>query len=323
MKKYLVGVVLGLVVMGACAQTVSSADASSDVAAKAGTAAADVTGQPVGASGASVSDAAMDAAAMQPAAPASTNRTGLPPGVITEQNPLKLAIIEQRGAKKAYYRPNVNMPDLSNEDALRGTLSAGKSEAQARGELLGYMPKLRVLPCVDGCDGSAYDKAVAALVAGYRGTMPNIAYRGEMVVRVSRFHHLSFLASMVPTFNESISIQFVMQGRLVTLSKAAMDNHGSATDLAEQLGAALGTQVLMQLGLGITPGVTIPESKNALHAVSSSVLKVGGAILSAVGTDSAHSTVGPVTEGDVALLPAIDGIGPNEVDPLTETSGIE
>jgi hypothetical protein len=319
MRKYLVGVALGMMAMGSYAQAVSTADAASEVAVNAVGAAGAVAGQPVMAA----SDADVDPAALVPAQPASTHRTGLPPGVITEQNPLKLAIIEQRGARKAYYRPNENMPDLSNEDALRGKLSDGKTEAQARGEVIGYMPRLRVIPCSDGCDGSAYDKAVAALVSGYRGTMPNIAYRGEMLVRVSRFHHLSFLSSMVPTFNESISIQFVMQGRLVTLSKAAMDNHGSATDLAEQLGSTLGTQVLLQLGVGIAPGVTIPEQNTGLHSATHSVLKVTGAILGAIGTDTARSTVGPVPEGDVSLLPAIDGIGPNEVDPLTETTSIE
>jgi hypothetical protein len=253
----------------------------------------------------------------------SSHQTSLPPGIITEQNSLKLAIIEQQGAKKAYYRPNESMPDLSNEDALRGRLSSGRTQEQARRELVGYMPRLRIIPCSDNCNSSAYDEAAAALIKGYRGTMPNVAERGEMIVRISHFHHLSFLASMVPTFNESISIQFVLQGRLVTLDKAAMDNHGSATDMAEQLGALLGTQVLMQLGVGIAPSVTIPASKTALNSAKHSVLKVGSSILNVVGTDSAHSTIGPVPDGDISLLPAIDGIGPNEIEPLTETTEIE
>jgi hypothetical protein len=255
-------------------------------------------------------------------APAQIN---LPPGIITEQNPLKLAIIEKQGAKKAYYRPNENMPNLSNEDALRGTLSEGKTETQARSEIIGYMPRLRVTPCPDDCNSSAYDKAVDALVKGYRGTMPNIVEQGEMAVRISHFHHLSFLASMVPTFNESISIQFVLQGRLVTLEKAAIagSNGASATSMAEQLGALLGIQVLMQLGIGIAPGVTVPAEKTTLHAAEHSVLKVTGAILNALGTDVERSSVGPVPDGDVSLLPAIDGIGPNEVEPLTETTAIE
>lgn len=268
--------------------------------------------------------AASDATAVS-SRPTPENSTGLPPGVITEQNPLKLAVISSKEwAKKAYYRPNDNMPDLSNEDLLRGVLSPGKTREQASREVIGSLPRLVVLPCSDGCSGSAYDDAVDALERGYRGDSKNVAERGQMIVRISRLHHRSFLAGLVPTFNDSISIQFVLQGRLVTLSKAgiaaaAHGSGGNSTNMAEDLGALLAVHLLRELGVGIAPTFTVPAPKNGFHDAIAGVLTAGNTLLSAVGTDSPVSSVGPVPDGDVALLPAIDGIGANEVDPMTET----
>lgn len=260
------------------------------------------------------------------ASPNPAAQSSLPPGVITEQNPLKLAVIDsKKWARKAYYRPNENMPDLINEDLLRGMLPAGKSTEQARSEVVGYLPRLVVLPCSDGCSGSAYDNAVDALKKGFRGETPNIVERGEMIVRISHLHHRSILANFVPTFNDSISVQFVLQGRLVTLSRAgiaaaAHGSGGNTTDMAEGIGAQIGKSLLLDMGVGVAPVFTVPVLGDGLHKAMTGVLMVGNAVLRAVGTDTAESTVGPVPDGDVSLLPAIDGIGPNEVEPLTETT---
>ena len=74
--------------------------------------------------------------------------------------------------------------------------------------------------------------------------------------------------------------------------------------MTEQLDALLDTQILMQLGGGIAPSVTIPASKMALYSAE-------------------YLTVGPVPDDDISLLSAIDGIRLNEIDPLTETTEIE
>jgi hypothetical protein len=268
------------------------------------------------------SDSMTGEASLKPAA-----QNDLPPGVITEQNPLKLAVIANRtGAKKAYYRPNESMPDLSNEDILRAKLSSGKTIKQLNNEAIGSLPRLVVIPCSDGCSGSAYDDAVDALKKGYRGEHPNtIIQRGEMRVRISKFHHRSILANLVPTSNDSISIQFVLQGRLVTISKAgialmANGNGGSTTAMAEELGATLAVQLLFELGLGIAPACTTPVPHDGVHKAMTGVITAGHTFLRAVGTDAPDSTVGPVPDGEVELLPAIDGIGPNEVEPLKETT---
>jgi hypothetical protein len=84
--------------------------------------------------------------------PSAKQAQELPPGVTTEQHPLKRAFLAKGSAESALFRPNANMPEIVNEDLLREMSDSGKAPSKVV-QFAGYMPKIKVLPCATGCEG--------------------------------------------------------------------------------------------------------------------------------------------------------------------------
>ena len=114
------------------------------------------------------------------AAPA-TAEANLPEGVTTER--IRSSRLTRQGSVEASaVPPSENMPQVVNEDLLRDMSESGKAPGNAS-EFVGYLPKLKVLPCAQGCEGKDYARAVAEFIKGYRGNGRSFKERGEMIVQ--------------------------------------------------------------------------------------------------------------------------------------------
>jgi hypothetical protein len=319
MKRLALGLLVGLMTMGAMAQEAAS-DVNPTVQADANQAASDAAAM-----------AEQDRLANMPAQPAgtaaaaaqaagTTDQPQLPAGVTTEQNPLKVAFMEKSSSVPAYFRPNQNMPEIVNEDLLRGYAENGKATGRNAHALIGYMPRLKVIPCPVDCSGSDYDKAVAAFIKGYQGEWGrNFQPRGEMIVQVRWFHERPWYQRSLPYGTDSFGVEFMLEGKVVSLGKKSIVGSSvTADELAENIGSKLGFELAYTLGMGVKP-TYINQPDSATNAVVGAVHATATALDSIFGADDVRPRVEPATEANSNLLPAIDGIQPNEIAPMTGT----
>ncbi|GHD81800.1 hypothetical protein ACFSQE_12015 [Vogesella fluminis] len=282
MKRYIVGLVLGL------AAHVAVADAV-------------------------VSDAAQGAVvAVGEAAP-------LPAGVITEQHPLKKAYVEKAGTGALLFRPSENMPEIVHEDMLRGAAENGKTPEMVS-QFIGYLPKLTVLPCAKGCEGADYEAAVKSFLKGYQGNGKHFKERGEMKVQVRWFHHRPWYLRHVPYGEDIFGVSFIMEGKLVSLGRSSGIGIGVTTkNLASPLGARLAAELAFTAGLGLKPTFLREMEEGTVRKVAVAMGEFDSAVTSALGSENVRSRIEPVPAGDEykALLPAVDGILPGEIAPIS------
>lgn len=287
MKTYLVCLMMSLAVMSASAR-----DVSADVA-----------------------DGAVVVPAVTAGDPADAKQ--LPADVVTEQNPLKTGFMAKATAAPALFRPNPSMPEVVNEDLLRGMVDTGKVPSAAprkASTIIGYIPKLKVLPCAKGCSGSDYDRAVKEFVTAFRGDSKLYAERGEMIVQVRWFNVRPFLMRQMPYSSDLFGISFVLEGKLVSLGmKSGAGISVSAHELASDMGARLAMELEFSLGMGVKP-TFLTATNDAGVGVTGAVMSTGAAINGLMGIEDVRSRIEPVTMDQArALLPAIDGINPGEV----------
>jgi hypothetical protein len=314
MKRMALGLVLSLMMMGAIAQETASG-VNMDTQAVASPEASD----------AAAIAAEQDRLANMPALPAGTaavagGNSSLPAGVTTEKNPLKVAFMEKAKSVPAYFRPNPNMPEIVNEDILRGMSENGKATGRNVNALIGYMPKLKIIPCPVDCSGADYDKAVAAFINGYEGEWgPHFQHRGEMIVQVRWFHARPWYARSLPYGTDSFGVSFMLEGKVVSLGKKSLvGGKVTADSLAQDLGSKMGFELAYTLGMGVKP-TYINQPDATSYAVIGAVLTTGAAVDSLLGADDVRPRVEQATEANSNLLPAVDGIQPNEIEPITHT----
>lgn len=288
MKRYAVGLLLGLTALGAMAQ------AASDVK----------------------TEQVAPTAEAQPVAPVAQATSVSTP--VTEQNPLKQEFLAKSSSKPALFRPSENMPEITNEDLLRGMSESGKKPGRTP-DVIGYMPKLKVLPCAKGCEGKDYDRAVAEFIKGFRGNSKNFKERGEMIVQVRWYNTRPFLMRQLPYSADVFGVSFMLEGKVVSLGKkSGVGVSISSYELAKDIGARLATELAFSLGMGVKP-TYLSTTNNASAGVGGSIMAAGAAVDGMLGVDDVRPRIEPATEANNNLLPAIDGILPNEVEPITET----
>jgi hypothetical protein len=319
------GLVLGLMTMGAMAQQAATdVNDNTQRVLEAQTAAVQAASNPVAPDAATTAAAAEeDRLANLPAKPASAGGAAaaqLPMGVTTEQNPLKVAFMAKATYKPALFRPNQNMPEIVNEDLLRGYAENGKAAGRNVSNLIGYMPKLKVIPCQVECSGADYERAVAEFIKGYEGDGANFQYRGEMPVQVRWFKSRGFLQTLVPYGSDEFGISFMLEGKVISLGKAgSAGGNMKAHSLAYDIGAKLGFELAYTLGMGVKPSY-LSDTNNITNGVAGAIMTTGTAVDGILGVDDVRPRVEPATEANSRnLLPAIDGIQPNEVLPIAET----
>lgn len=294
MKRYVVGLILGLSALGAMAQ-----EASNEVKVE----------QAV--------QVEQPAAAVAVAPAPSAEAAALPAGVVTEQNPLKKEYLVKAKLKPAVFRPSPNMPEITNEVLLRGMVDSGKAPGKVS-SVIGYMPKLKVLPCATGCEGSDYERAVKEFIKGYRGDGKSFEERGEMIVQVRWFKVRPFLMVQMPYGADEFGVSFMLEGKVVTLGKnSGVGKTIYARELARDIGARLAVDLAYSMGAGGRSNILL--AAEALEGnFATGVSNVHTGVNGALGVTDTRSRIEPATAQHANLLPAIDGIGPNEIEPLKQ-----
>jgi hypothetical protein len=248
---------------------------------------------------------------------ASTNVPALPDGVTTDKNPLKQAYIFNGKNTPYLFRPNPSMPEIVNEYVLQDMVKSGK-EPKNVSQTLGYMPKLKVLPCAKGCEGRGYEKAVKELIKGYRGDGKTFQERGELIVQVRWFYERPFLMRQVPYSADLFGISFMLEGKVISMGKASgVGKSIDAHALARDIGARLGFELAFSLGMGVKPPFLVPEEGRD-KGMAAKFMNAATAVDGMLGVDDVRPRIEPATEADAGLMPAIDGIKPNEIEPITQ-----
>lgn len=267
--------------------------------------------------------AASEPASEVAAAPPSQSAQGaLPQGAVVRTDDANLAYMRksnfQAPADLTVFRPSENMPELSREFLVENV--TGLSNV----DLIGHMPRLKVLPCPKGCNGSSYEKTVAKFVRGYDSAVSTnkAQYRGEMTVQVRWFHEKMLF---VPLSVNNFGISFVYEGKLISLGKTSASRSTTQVGaLAEEVGQRLAFDMLFRAGAGIRP--TFLKALDADSATGSAAIALGSglaAVQSLTGADDARSRIEPAsTETHKHLLPAVDGIAPGEYKPINEAKFI-
>lgn len=258
-------------------------------------------------------------ASVVPAAPSAVESavSTLPEGVVTTTHPLKLAFLTQSNSQPTVYRPNRNMPEIVNEDVMRGMREAGESPG-GFSEFVGHLPKLTVLPCEKGCAGEDYEKTVAHFLRSYRGERKHFVERGEMIVQVRWFNRRGYMARQLPYGADTFGISFLYEGKLVSLGRSAgVGSDKPAERLAEEMGARLAVELAFTVGMGAKPLFVTKTTPNELVQ---GFMDASRAVNGMLGAEDVRSRIDPATlEAHKHLMPAIDGIEPGEVAPITET----
>ncbi|MEM8516300.1 hypothetical protein [Janthinobacterium sp. CAN_S7] len=246
---------------------------------------------------------------------APADATALPEGVATDKNPLKQAYIHNSKNTPAVFRPNPSMPEIVNETVLRGYAEDSK-EPKDVSQFMGYMPKMKVLPCAKGCEGRDYDRAVKSLIEGFRGDKKLYQERGEMIVQVRWFNVRPFLQRQLPYGADLFGISFMLEGKVVSLGKSSGAGKSiSAYELARDIGARLGMELALSLGMGVKPPALEPvEGRDKVLAAK--FMNASAALNDFQGIEDVRPRIEPATEAHAVLLPAIDGIRPNEINPI-------
>jgi hypothetical protein len=249
----------------------------------------------------------------------SADAAALPEGVITEQHPLKKAYLVQAKLKPAVFRPNPNMPEITNEDLMRGMVDSGKAPGKSGRQIIGYMPKLKVLPCAKGCEGRDYEKAVKELIKGYRGDGKAFEERGEMIVQVRWFNSRPFLMTQMPYSADEFGISFMLEGKVISLGKnSGVGKSIDAHEMARDIGARLAVDLAYTLGAGGRSSILLPAQVLEEGSLAAGVSNMNTGIKGVLGVTDTRSRIEPATAAHANLLPAIDGIKPNEIEPIKQ-----
>lgn len=244
----------------------------------------------------------------------------LPDGVMTDPNPLKQKYLAQTTLEKMLFRPSINMPEITNKGYIDGLVDSETATASPDA-FIGYIPKLKVLPCAKGCEGDDYEEAVKSLKEGYhskkdKGKGQVLKERGELIVQVRWFNRRTFLGRQVPLSADWFGVSFLLEGKLISIGRVA---NSSVDDIAEIVGSRLVSELVLAVGMGVKPSYLHLKRDPGTLADAAKALRTGiTAFNSVFGTENVRSRVEPATEANNNLLPAIDGILPGEIEPITE-----
>lgn len=244
--------------------------------------------------------------------------------IVSETHPLKLAILERnKGLVLAKFRKSDNMPDVVNEDFLRGRIDNEKIPKDLKSVRLGYLPKLKIIPCDVGCSGSDYEKVAKRIIKGYEASGA-FETRGEMPVKIRWYRYRNFVERMVPMSSDEVGVSFMLEGKMVSFGERTLSgSRHDALDMAEIVGGKLAAQLIFTLGIGIKPPYLSYDVANVAQwavALDSTVLTPLRSVEKVFGRDDLRLQIAPVPQNLAASLsPPVDGILPGEVNPIETT----
>lgn len=237
-------------------------------------------------------------------------------------------VLESVGGNTAMllkYRLNENLPEVTNEDLLQGEAD---KEAVARlkpgAVQVGTLPRLKLIPCDEGCDTDTYRKAEQQFLAKYNKavTSGHFTFRGSMTAKVRWFYVKEGLLKKFNMRPDVFAISFPVEGKLLTLSTRLRGAENNLDSLTSRAAGRFFLMMFSQVGVGVKPTPLqrlLPGAEaGSLTEFNEATAGIVKAVDSWAGQEDARSRLEPMTEADNVLLPAFDGILPNEVDPLTE-----
>lgn len=251
------------------------------------------------------------------ASPAIVDAAALPEGVVTEQNPLKVQYLKTSRSVPAVFRPNPSMPEFVNQTLLDGLAKTGKEPKDPKkiSQFMGYMPKLKIIPCAKGCEGREYEKAVKQFIKGYTAESGAWKERGEMIVQVRWFNARPFIQRQLPYGADIFGVSFMLEGKVISMGRdSGVGKSISAHELAANIGGRIAVELSMSLGLGAKPPMLLAEGRDV--GLTAKFMNATSTIDGMLGVEDVRPRIEPATEAHAVLMPAIDGIKPNEVAPL-------
>ncbi len=239
--------------------------------------------------------------------------------IMITNHPKVLEVVKGDKSKLLRYRLSQNLPEITNEALLTGKGNQADVDRMNKGhEKIGTLPKLKLIPCDEGCVGNSdYEKAAKKFIATYEQGFRQGTFepRGTMTVKVRYFNERSFLARQLPNpANPDIfAYSFPLEGKLVTLMAMDSSKSSDMDGLAVRAAGRLLLTMIFEVGVGKRPYILDEIQKD------DKLLKTMGGAMTTVnnffGKDY-KPTIEPMTVAHNSLLPAIDGIEPNEIDPL-------
>lgn len=237
----------------------------------------------------------------------------------------------------AHFRPNFNMPELVNEDVVNATLDAqGVASLNRQLEngktVLMTMPRLKLLPCDEGCVGNPdYEKIAKRFADKYAAfaEAQTVAYRGEVRVKVRWMVRKTFVQKINPlsTQQEVFAIQFPIEGNMLTISQYNWGKDSKLEPLVDRVAQYFNVGVMFPMSLGLRNYATIKLSPNydpnVLEKVNTWGAPLTLGLRNLLGQEDYRSRFEAPTEADAALFPAMDGIAAGEGKSLTETAYFE
>lgn len=220
------------------------------------------------------------------------------------------------------YRKNENLPEITNDAMLEGTATAKQAK-----EVVGTIPRLTVLPCDTGCKGNSdYEKAVKVFLKNYENPVRQgiLAYRGNMTIKVRWFNERGYFKRKLGMISgyDVFAYSFPIEGKLVTLSYRDSAPEADMEALVTKASGMLGLMMMTQMGMGLKPvplQELLPESEQKfMRKLNDSLQPIAAVIDGIFGNADYRSRVEPMTDAYANLLPAVDGILPNEIDPLNK-----
>lgn len=224
------------------------------------------------------------------------------------------------------FRPNENLPEITSEELLQGYGSKEVMDRLNKGvDKVGTLPKLKLIPCDVGCDTDEYKAAAREFLTRYHKAVENghFTYRGTMRVKVRWFNVKSWMArSLSLPVDDVFAISFPIEGKLFTLSTTQSGKDLKIHDLIARSAGRFFLMMVGEIGLGMKPTPLqwmLPDTERSFlrkfnDATAPAAQFLGKLMLK----EDKRSRLEPMTEADEELLPAIDGINPNEIDPITE-----
>ena len=119
--------------------------------------------------------------------------------------------------------------------------------------------------------------------------------------------------------SDNLGVEFMLEGKVVSIGKqslTAKSHTEHADELAHDVGARIALELLNSLALGAKPDY-LEAANDVGKGFVGAMGNVNNAIGSALGGEDVRSRIEPATDANNNLLPAIDGIGPNEIEPIT------
>lgn len=224
------------------------------------------------------------------------------------------------------YRFSPNLPEITSKALLDGVGDKNIFDKLNRGEeKIGFIPRLTIVPCDDGCLGNGdYDKAVKRFLGNYNQGVAkgHFAYRGNMTVKVRWFKQRGFLEKQmpIPANRDVFAIAFPVEGKLITISLRDGSKQSDMNSLAVKASGMLWSMLVLQMGVGIKPFPLLellPQAeRNWLKQTNDALAPVVLTLDQFFGAEDQRSRIEPMGPQFNNLLPAVDGIGPNEVAPI-------